>query len=509
VKEQIIQLEAYDDVVSVRDKLGWIRAPRVLLVFPHDGDLILRERLDLILIQREATRRRAQLALITHDPVVIENARDLGIATFRTVEESHRRYWQTRRAELSVSREERSKELDEDLVEAGTRLKPEDEGLPPQTRRLIALIVFGLTLVLLLSGCYIVLPGATIHLAPAANQVSVATTVTADPEATAVDTDAGIVLARIVGVEVEGSLSVDATGTTLQPSQKARGIALFTNLVPDQVSIPAGTILRTSAGAPILFTTLVDATLAGEVGAIVEVPVEAQEAGFTGNLPSNRINAIDGPLSSRLAVTNSEPTAGGDAVDTPAISQDDMDRVRERLLQQLQQRAYAEMQTRLLESNEFIPLETLEVVLIQSETYTGYAGEVRDDVGLAMRATVQGVAVDERYARQVVYARLAEKIGDGFQLSTGSLVYRRGEVVQIDDARRVTFVMQGAGDVSAAIDPAAVRNLVRGTAVRRATEQLSRELPLASDPVIEMWPSFWPIMPVLPLRITVDISGQI
>jgi hypothetical protein len=258
----------------------------------------------------------------------------------------------------------------------------------------------------------------------------------------------------------------------------------------------------------VLFTTLVDATLPGDIGATVEVPVEAQQAGFTGNLPSNRINAIDGPLASRLAVTNSEPTTGGDAVDTPTISQDDMDRVRERLLQQLQQRAYAEMQTRLLESNEFIPLETLEVVLIHSETYTGYAGEVRNDVGLALRVTVQGVAVDERYARQVVYARLAEKIGDGFQISSGSLVYRLGEVVQFDDARRVTFVMQGAGDVSAAVDPGAVRDLVRGVAVRQAREQLARELPLASEPVIEMWPRIWPVMPVLPLRITVEVGGQ-
>jgi hypothetical protein len=167
------------------------------------------------------------------------------------------------------------------------------------------------------------------------------------------------------------------------------------------------------------------------------------------------------------------------------------------------------MQTRLLEAGEFIPLETLEVVLIHSETYTGYAGEVQDEVGLAMRATVQGIAVDERYARQVVYARLAEKIGDGFQISSGSLVYRLGDVVEIDTDRRVTFVMQGAGDVSAAIDAAAVREMVQGAAVSRARAQLVRELPLADEPVIETWPQFWPVMPALPLRISVDVSGQL
>lgn len=509
MKEQIIQLEPYDDVVSVRDKLGWIRAPRVLLVFPEKNEPILQERLDLVLIQREATRRRAQLALITHDPIVTENARELGIATFRTVESSHRRYWQTKRAELSVPREDRVTELDVDLVEAGTRLKPEEERFSPQARRTFALIIFGLTVIMLLSGCYVILPGATVRLSPAANQVSVTTTITADPEATFVDPEAGIVLARVVGVEVEGSLSVDATGTTLQPSQKARGIALFTNLIPDQVSIPAGTVVKTSAGEPVEFVTLVAATLPGEVGETVEVPVEALAAGFTGNLPSNRINEIEGPLSVRLAVTNPEPTSGGDAQDARAISQDDLDRVRERLLQQLQQRAYAEMQTDLLEESEFIPLETLDVVLVHSETYTGYVGEVRNDVGLAMRVTVQGIVVDERHARQVVYARLAEKIGDGYQLGTGTLVYRLGDVVDIDQNRRVTFVMQGAGDVSAAIDAARVRELTRGMAVRRAADELRRELPLELEPEIESWPRFWPLMPVLPLRINVEVSGQL
>ncbi len=512
MKEQIIQLEPHDAFYSVRDKLGWVRAPRVLLVFPDDPAChILRKRLDLVLLQREATRRRAQLALITRDPVVIDHAGELGIACFKSVDASHRRFWRTARARLSVPRSERPTPLDPDLVEGATRLQaPARPSLPARVRRVLTVVLFGMTIATLLTGAFVILPGATVHLVPAANQVTVTTTITADPQAEPglVDTAAALIAARMVGVEVEGSASVETTGTSLQPTDKARGIILFTNLIPNQVTIPAGTIVRTSAAQPVRYITLADATLPGQVGETVEVPVEAIQPGFEGNVPTARINQVEGPLGGHVAVTNPQPLRGGDAVERRSISEDDMSRVRALLLQQLQQRAYAELQTGLLDAMEFLPPESLEIVLVHSEVYSGYAGQVQDRISLAMRVTIQGVAIDERLARQVVYAELANKVGAGYQIGSGSLVFRPGEVVQVDDQRRVTFIMQGAGDVSAAIDTAAVVELVRGVGLREAIRRLDRGFPLAAPPQIETWPRFWPLMPLLPLRIGVEVEGQ-
>lgn len=68
---QIIQLEPYDDVISARDRLTFVKAERVLLILPKQGG-ILQRKLDLVLLQREAARRGARLALISRDPSVIE-----------------------------------------------------------------------------------------------------------------------------------------------------------------------------------------------------------------------------------------------------------------------------------------------------------------------------------------------------------------------------------------------------------------------------------------------------
>ena len=511
MKEQIIHLEPHDDVVSVRDKLGWVRAPRVLLVLPDDSDeRILRDRLDLVLILREATRRRAQLALITRDPVVIEQARDLGIACFPSIEASHRRYWRVARAPLIVERRAQDRRSTIARIEPSPR--PDREGVTSlsQTRRGAGVTSLIVVFSLVLGGAYIVLPGATVHLTPTISRVTVTTTITADPAAEPgqVDIEHGLIAARRVGVEVESSVTVDATGTVLQPSQKARGIVLFTNLSPDQVTIPAGTVVSTSAAQPVRFVTLSDATLPGQIGETVEIPVEALEAGFTGNLPAGRINQVEGPLSALVAVTNPEPTYGGDAVSIAAIAQEDYDRARALLLQQLQQRAYAEMQSELIGEAEFIPPETLTVVLVHFETFSGYVGQAQERLNLAMRVTVQGIAVDERLARQVVYARLAEKVGEGFRIVPETLLFRRGEAIQFDEQQRVTLIMQGAGDISSTVDVAHVRRLVRGVSTQEAARRLNRELLLGAPPRIQTWPRFWPLMPVLPLRIQVEVESR-
>src|SRR5262245_19952717 len=89
MKLQIIQLEPYDDVTSVRDRLSFVKTERVLLVLPRAGK-VLKRKLDLVLIQREAARQGARLALVTADLHVIDYAAELNISTFESVRASQR-----------------------------------------------------------------------------------------------------------------------------------------------------------------------------------------------------------------------------------------------------------------------------------------------------------------------------------------------------------------------------------------------------------------------------------
>ena len=92
MKTQIIQLEAHDDTLSVQDKLDWAQAPRVLLVWP-DQDKVLRNRLDLILLERYCSSHGSQLALQTKDQEVIFQAGKAGIPVFQTRREAQLQPW--------------------------------------------------------------------------------------------------------------------------------------------------------------------------------------------------------------------------------------------------------------------------------------------------------------------------------------------------------------------------------------------------------------------------------
>jgi len=81
MKTQLLYLDPHDDTASTREKLRWVQADRVVLVWPSHGR-VLQRRVDLILLKREAARQAAQLGVLSHDPDVRAHARDLDLPLF-------------------------------------------------------------------------------------------------------------------------------------------------------------------------------------------------------------------------------------------------------------------------------------------------------------------------------------------------------------------------------------------------------------------------------------------
>src|SRR6187200_2626166 len=102
-KPTYLQLEAGEDIPSIRDRLSFIRGQRVILIWPEEGTALTRK-LDLVLVQREAKRRVVQLALVTHDPLVVEHAAELGISTFETIKEAENGRWKRGRTRVFIQR---------------------------------------------------------------------------------------------------------------------------------------------------------------------------------------------------------------------------------------------------------------------------------------------------------------------------------------------------------------------------------------------------------------------
>ncbi|TES92248.1 MAG: hypothetical protein E3J88_01350, partial [Anaerolineales bacterium] len=64
MKTQILHLESYDDLHSIKDKLNWGQGERVILVWPLRGRP-LNNKLNLLMVKRHTQALGAILALVT------------------------------------------------------------------------------------------------------------------------------------------------------------------------------------------------------------------------------------------------------------------------------------------------------------------------------------------------------------------------------------------------------------------------------------------------------------
>lgn len=516
-KADYIQLENADDVASVRDRLSFLRGQRVLLIWPEEGTILTRK-LDLVLIQREAMRRAIRLALVTHDELVIRHARELNISTFETIGASERGRWKRGRGKVFTNRFQRPKDepIPDDLKEVASRIYAEESAREKRwrvVRRLIGAVVF-----LGVAGVigYVMLPSATITIMPATRQVEALTDITVSPQTLGVDIENHTIPSSPMSIQIDESGTIETTGVKSVEDSTAAGSVVFINKTNQPVTIPAGTVVTTSAGTPIQFRTTVEAKLPGGEGLQLEVPIEALKAsaGSAGNVDSGTINTIVGPMTDSVTVRNIAATAGGTTRTQHVVTDTDMANILAIVKQQLQTRAYIEMQSRL-SAKQCIILDTIKIGEERDDwkTYSAVVGDVVDNLTLSMKAVVDATLVDEQFAQQIVLAQLTKQIETGEAIRPESVKFDLGcqSTGHVDSASgQIVFQMSGSATVSAQIDSEQTRQQLIGKSLNDATAYLVTDLKLQEGtvPQISIWPQGFDRMPLLPFRITVQIQDS-
>jgi hypothetical protein len=512
-KPDYLQLESGDDAAAVRDRLAFLRGRRVLIVWPEAGSALTRK-LDLVLVQREAARLAIRMAIVTHDPQVAQHARDLGISAFETIGESERRRWKRGRMNVFASRSRRPGEEPsaDELMPVASRVRS-DMYRAGRSRPLVQVGTLLLIVAAIVGVTYFILPTATIAITPAQARIQVEVPITADPspQASAVEVESAIIPATIVQVPLEDSATTETTGQSDTANVRAAGSVVFINQTNDSIDIPAGTVVATSAGSPILFQTSQGALLNGGTGLQVEAPVEAlpEFAGSVGNVDAGLINAIVGELSGRVSVRNLAPTSGGVDRAIRSVTAADQERLLFTLRQQLQARACDEMTARVA-STQIVLCDTVRIIEERSDLirFSAQPGEIADSLSLSMRIVVEATAIDQRFGQQVAFARLAALIPRGRIILPETVAYEPGVVQSIDSEGRVGFVIRASGTVVAQVDPDFIRERVTGRAREDALSFLANEFDLQPDtpPHIILSPDWLPHLPMLSFRINVVLN---
>lgn len=503
-----LQLDPYDDVVSVRDQLAFVRASHVLLMWPP-GRSVLRRKLDLLLVQRQAARLRMRLALITADPDVIENALELNISVFPDEQTARVSRW--KRPHGKVFDRPRDPVEQAEIVDHVLRQRQPLTQAALRRRRALRWFLFAALVISLVFSFLLAAPTATVTITPASRQVYETVSIVADPILTDIDIENRRMPAAVVSLQVTSDVTVQTSGKETAGASRAQGLALFTNTANQPLLIPLGTIVSTSDTYPVRFETLIETILPAGNEASVQVPIQAlpEHAGAVGNVNPGAINRVEADFADFVGVTNPNATYGGAVQEVKYVTQDDHERLLILGRQQLLQNARDEL-LHYLSGDQFLVPGSITIIGERPEwtVYSAFMGDPAESVSLSLRADVQAVVVDEAQAQQVAFSALAPYIEPGLEIEPDALAFSRGDIMDIDPSGRVTFLMVVRGNIAVSVDQGLVRDQVTGVSVEEAYQRLERALLLDPErpPHIATWPGWYHRMPLLPVRIDVRVN---
>jgi hypothetical protein len=500
MKTQIITLESHDDLVSIRDRMSWAKSPRILLVLPAREKALLGP-LDLRILQQHARGLGAQLGVVAQRRDFRRDARAFGLPTFRSTAEAQSKAW----AAPVATRPRRRVAANERLA----MLKAMRDGLStPRSGWISApavrIVLFALAVLAVFSIVSLFIPRASVLLVPIAVEqqatlpVTISTSQPSDPMT-------GVVLSVTFQKLMGGKQSLQISSTASVPQEKSRGVARFENLTQSPMVIPAGTVVHSASAGAVRFATLAERELDAKVGAFVEVPIEALEAGKIGNLPASVIQGIEGRLGAYAAATNPEATTGGSDSIELVPSEADRARLRKKLFDQLASQAAAEFETALGDEG-IILTNTLAVSEIEQEVYDPPPGQPGELLSLAVSAIYEVEYVVAEDLERLAEASMNAALPAGFLPKPGTLHLEAApsEAQTASGGQHLEYEVRRT--IMRQVDGFRANQLVRGLAPVGAARALQDQLPLARPPEIHLSPPWWPWPPLIPFRITVTMG---
>ncbi|HJS18510.1 MAG TPA: baseplate J/gp47 family protein [Anaerolineales bacterium] len=493
MKTQIITLESHDDLISVRDRMSWAKTPRILLVWPKYEKVSLRQ-VDLKVLQRHASALGAQLGLVSRIRRVRLDAEALNIPVFKSTGEAQRVTWpKPRRRRRLVLRAPRK-----DLREQREQVSASEE--PWRTHPALRVSAFLIGVLAVLSLVALFIPRARITLDPVSKTQSLVLPVSASPSVDSVFITGSIPM-REKRFIADGTETVTVTSAAVVPQSTAKGIVEFRNLTQQSVTVPADTIVQNADG--IRFMTTEEGEVAAGVGETLELPIEAVEGGVAGNSDSETINAIEGRLGLSLSVTNPEPTSGGRELPSVQASDADRERVKTLLMKNLEEQAREKFESEL-SAGDLLFDKTLTVSQILLEEYNPPAGAAGRTLTLDMQAEYAIQYADASDLTELALLALNASLPADFRAAETSVTVDPVSSPTVYKDGSAKWTMRAERRIVQQIDPAWVSRMVQGFGVWNVESKLKENLPLTGAPEIQLTPSWWPWMPIVPFRISVE-----
>lgn len=504
MKTQILQLETYDDLVSACDKMKWAKADRILLVWPARNK-ILNRKLDLLILKRQSISQGAQLALVTHDANLRTLAHQQGIPTFSSIRRAQSNIWRLPRRFRSLQNYHSPIRNDLATHRSDRAWNKNDEKQRVQVSNtqhpILRLSLFLLGVLSFLSLTAMLYPSAMVTIQPATQWQEASLVVIPVEGSQQVSID-GSVPARKVTVVVEGRDSLSVSGTVIFPDTHAIGEVLFTNLTDQPLDIPKNVVIRSADGQR--FGVSAPAILPAGSGETIIVPVRSLLPGSAGNLPSGAIEAIEGNLSSFMSVTNPDALHSGKDRRLPTATKSDQ-RV---LAQKLRDELYASAASQLLEQlspGDYLIPESVQFVQTLEESYSPSDDSPTNQLSLSLQQEYQAYYLSNDDLQQLFGMILNANMRENYQPVQESLTYTTLPNLGNEPAGESGIRITVRRKIREIVPPSQVLTHILGLTPAQAQEQLSNRYTLQAPTLITIQPEWWPRLPFIPLRITIQV----
>ncbi|NPV07273.1 MAG: hypothetical protein HPY83_04830 [Anaerolineae bacterium] len=490
---EIVEALPDEPLSAIRSKLLAATERDVILVVPR-GTRSMQTAVGAKVVARAVLDHRLRLAIVTHDSATYRHARDAGLSVFSSLERAETaRRWRTPSRPTSIAERRRPAQS--------------DAAVAPDTHswaeRLLGLSLLVALLVAVGGGTAFLLPEATVRVRPASQELAAEVRLSVVPGLEQVDYEAVAIPGRSITAVLTGTGSQATTSRRDVPDARATGTVVLVNQRALPVTVPAGTIVTTASGVPVRFRTTVEVQLPGVRGSSAPVPVEAVDPGPQGNVGAYLINRVEGTLASQISVVNEEPTQGGSVRQVGAVTEADRERLRQALLQRLEQEAHTVVQS-MLEPGDIAIRESLRRTRILGEGYDKMLGEAAEQITLTIRAEFEEIAFAEGDANRIALAGLQGAVPEGYQLLAEGLRFQITSTERSDNGTLLVTVV-ASGIVRARVDPGQVRDLVLGLPREEAESRLNQAFALAEPARVSTRPGWAASVPRFGFRVHVDL----
>lgn len=469
--QELVFLDADDDLGTIRSKLESSSAEEIFLVIPRRSS-VLRTPLEFRILARIANEMSSETVLVTDDPSRRRLANQEG---FRT-----RRGLRTLKHLMLAPDQGPPRFVVPDWVPLPT--------LASFFSTIGLLVIVGL-------GVFGFYPQMRITVVPQTRTVSQTVDVTIDPDTKTADASTAALPGTVLSVPVDVSGSVPIPSDRTIGSDRSHGEVIVTSARPAPSTLAKGSVVRMDGGPK--FTTDQDITL--PPGVPVRVGVTAADPGTEGNVAANTITIFDGDGFDQLQVTNQRPTSGGTDRQAKVVGEDDRKALDEMLRKNARDKGFAQLQQKA-GTEQTLPDMSL-VVDQGTETFDQDVGAESDQLTGRLTTTVSGTVFQNLAYNDLVGKVLEAKSGEGWQLGAPVKVETPG-VLKVD-GHKVVLRTDASGLLQSSVDADGIKRALTGSSVQDARAYLTRLSGLAEAPSVVMTPTWAPRA----FRIDVNVQG--